>query len=68
MEELVKAVTQKVGISDSQARSAVDTVVSFLKDKMPGIGNQVESFIKGNAGSAGNLVDGLKEKAGDLFK
>ena len=66
MEELVKAVTQKVGISESQARSAVETVVSFLKDKMPGIGNQVESFIKGD--STGNIVDGLKEKAGGLFK
>ena len=68
MEELIKMVTQKVGISESQAKSAVETVVSFLKDKMPGIGNQVESFIKGNAGSAGNMVDDLKEKAGGFFK
>jgi nucleoid DNA-binding protein len=68
MEELIKMVTQKVGISESQAKSAVDTIVSFLKDKMPaGIGSQVESFIKGSSSSAENVVDGLKEKASGLF-
>jgi len=65
MEELIKMVTQKVGISESQAKSAVETVVSFLKDKMPGgIGSQVESFVKGNTGSAGNVVDSIKDKIG----
>ena len=65
MEELVKMVTQKTGISESQAKSAIDTVVSFLKDKMPGgIGSQVESFVKGNTGSPGNVVDSIKDKIG----
>jgi hypothetical protein len=68
MEELIKMVSQKVGISESQAKSAVDTIVSFLKDKLPGgLGGQVESFINGNSSSVGNAVDGLKEKAGGLF-
>jgi len=68
MEELIKMVSQKVGISESQAKSAVDTIVSFLKDKMPGgIGSQVESFISGNSSSVENAVDGLKEKASGLF-
>ena len=68
MEELIKKVTQKVGISEAQAKSAVDTVVSFLKDKMPGsIGSQVEAFLHGNLGSASNLIDGLKGKAGGLL-
>jgi hypothetical protein len=68
MEELIKMVTSKVGISESQAKGAIDTVISFLKDKMPGgLGSQVESFISGNAGSIGNVVDGLKGKLGDLL-
>ena len=63
MEELIKMVTQKVGISESQAKSAIDTVVGFLKDKMPGgIGSQVESFVKG--GSAGNVADSITSKLG----
>jgi hypothetical protein len=36
MEQLIKMVTEKVGISESQAKGAVETIVSFLKDKMPG--------------------------------
>jgi hypothetical protein len=68
MEELIKMVTQKVGISEAQAKSAVETVVSFLKDKMPaGIGSQVESFIGGNAGSAGGVIDSIKDKIGGLL-
>ena len=68
MEELIKMVTSKVGISESQAKGAVDTVVSFLKDKMPGgIGSQVESFISGNTGSVGKVVDSIKDKVGDFL-
>jgi hypothetical protein len=68
MEELIKMVTSKVGISESQAKSAVETVVSFLKDKMPGgIGSQVESFIGGKSGSVGNVVDSIKDKVGGLL-
>lgn len=69
MEDLIKMVTQKVGISDSQAKSAVETIVSFLKDKMPGgIGSQVESFIKGNTGSVGDMADNIKDKVGGFLK
>lgn len=68
MESIIKMVTEKAGISESQAKSAIDAVVGFLKDKMPGgIGNQVESFIKGEAGSMGEVAGGLKDKIGDMF-
>ena len=68
MEELIKVVTAKAGISESQAKSAVETVVSFLKDKMPGgIGSQVESFITGNAGTVGTVIDTIKDKASSLL-
>jgi hypothetical protein len=68
MEELIKMVTAKVGISESQAKGAVETVVSFLKDKMPGgLGSQVESFISGNSGSIGKVADSLKDKVGDFL-
>jgi hypothetical protein len=66
MEELIKMVTQKVGISESQAKSAVETIVSFLKDKMPAIGGQVESFIKGS--TAGSAAENLKEKLGGMLR
>lgn len=65
MDNIIKIVSEKTGITEAQAKIAVDTVVSILKDKMPaGIGSQVESFLKG--GSA-DLAGGLKDKIGGMF-
>ena len=67
MEQLIKMVTEKAGISNTQATQAVETVLHFLKDKMPaGIGSQVESFIKGG-GSISDMAGGLKDKIGGAF-
>jgi uncharacterized protein (DUF2267 family) len=68
MESIIKMVTEKAGISEAQSKSAIETVVSFLKDKMPGgIGAQVESFLKGGTGSLGDVAGGLKDKIGGMF-
>ena len=67
MDAIVKLVAEKTGISESQAKVAVETVASFLKDKLPaGVGSQVDSFLQGGAG--GGLADGLKDGLGGLFK
>lgn len=69
MEELIKLVTSKVGISEVQAKSAVETIVSFLKDKMPaGLGGQVESFIKSSGNKDGGEGGGLIEQIGGFLK
>lgn len=68
MENIIKMVSEKSGISEAQAKSAIETVVSFLKDKMPaGIGGQVESFLKGGSDSAGDIAGGLKDKIGGML-
>ena len=68
MENLIKLVSEKTGISEAQATTAVQTVMTFLKDKMPaGIGSQLDSFVKGGAGNAGNMLGGLKDKIGGMF-
>ena len=68
MESVIKLVSEKAGISEAQAKTAVETVVSFLKDKMPGgIGAQVESFVKGGMGSLGDAAGNLKDKVGGMF-
>ena len=68
MENLIKMVTEKAGISEGQAKTAVETVVSFLKDKMPaGLGGQVESFVKGGEGAGADMISGLKDKIGGIF-
>ena len=35
MEDIVAAVIAKTGLSEAQARSAAETVIGFLKDKLP---------------------------------
>jgi hypothetical protein len=62
MEELVKLVSQKAGIPEAQAKTAVETVVNFLKQKLPQpIAAQIDAVIAG--GKAGDIASGL----GGLF-
>ncbi len=50
MDELIKQVAQKVGISEDQARQAVTQVVAFLKQKLPApIASQIDSVLGGSA-------------------
>jgi hypothetical protein len=64
MNELVKKVTDRVGISEDQAQKAVDIVVSFLKEKLPApISGQLDSLL-GQGGSAADTVKGLGSKLG----
>ena len=58
MEELINLVVQKTGISHDQAKQAVETVVGFLKQKLPApIGGQIDGLLAG--GGAQGLVSGL---------
>jgi len=66
MEQLIKLVSEKTGISESQAKTAVTTVMNFLKEKMPeGMGSQMENLMKG--GSISDMAGGLKDKIGGMF-
>jgi uncharacterized protein (DUF2267 family) len=57
MDEIVKVVAKKTGLSEEMARIAVETVLSHLKEKLPGpIAGQLNAFLgEGEAGS--NLGD-----------
>lgn len=67
MEELIKQVSVKTGISEDQARTAVNTVLGFLKTKLPApVAGQIDNVIGGGEGSAGGLGD-LASKAGSIF-
>lgn len=55
MDELVKQVAQKTGITEDQARQAVTVVVNYLKQKLPApIAAQVDGALSGQ-GAAGAL-------------
>lgn len=57
MDELVKMVADRVGISEAQAKQAVEMVISFLKDKLPEpIAGQLDAVLEGDvAGGLGKL-------------
>jgi hypothetical protein len=59
MDELVKLVVKKTGLPEAQAKLAVETVIGFLKQKLPApIAGQIDGLLSG-AGSADNLMAGL---------
>ena len=67
MDELVKLVADKAGISESQAQTAVETVMGFLKEKLPEpLASQVETVLKG--GDVTDDLSGLAGSVGGLFK
>lgn len=58
MDELVKLVAEKTGLSEEMAQVAVNTVVDYLKDKLPGpAGAQLETLLEG--GDVSDLLGGL---------
>jgi uncharacterized protein (DUF2267 family) len=60
VDELIKMVTAKVGISEAQAKQAVDVVLKFLKDKLPApLGSQLDAVLKGDLGSITDALGGL---------
>lgn len=67
MDEIIKIVAEKTGVSESIAKIAVETVLSQLKDKMPpAIGNQLESYL-GEGSKSDNPLGGLTDALGGMF-
>ena len=63
MDELVTLVQEKTGLSEDKARQAVNVVVDFLKDRLPGpIANQVDAALKNEA-----MMDQAADALGGLL-
>ena len=61
MEELVKQISEKAGISEEQAKVALETVVEFAKAKVPpAFQGMVDSMLKGEKPSGlGGIMGGM---------
>jgi hypothetical protein len=63
MDELIKLVAKKTGLPPDKAKVAVDTVINFLKTKLPpNIAGQLDALLAG-----GNLQDNLTKGLGGLL-
>lgn len=61
MQQLINQVTQRTGIPEDKARQAVDTVVGYLKEHLPGpVASQLDGAISGEG-------SGMAEKAKGMF-
>jgi len=67
MDELIRQVTERTGISEQQARTAVETVLGFLKTRLPApLAGHLDSFTGGGAPAEGG-GGGLAGQAGDVL-
>ncbi|HST88991.1 MAG TPA: hypothetical protein VLJ14_11475 [Ktedonobacterales bacterium] len=65
MDQLINLVTERAGISQDQARTAVQTVVGFLKDKLPGpIASQLDGVLSGQG--SGDMMGQAQQTLGGL--
>jgi hypothetical protein len=65
MQEVVKMVVEKTGISEDLAAKAVAVVQEYIQEKIPGgLGDQVKAVLNGELGDVSSLAD----KAGGLAK
>ncbi len=64
MNELIKRITERTGLSEDQARKAAQTVIGFLKERLPaGLAGQVDSALGSGESSAGDIT----KQAGRMF-
>jgi hypothetical protein len=65
MDELVKLVAGKLGIADDKAKLAVETVVGFLKKKLPApLASQIDGVLAGGGGIMGKAAGFIKGLGG----
>jgi len=65
VDQLINLVTERTGISQDQARTAVQTVVGFLKDKLPGpVAAQLDGALSGQGG--GDMMGQAQQALGGL--
>ncbi len=75
MDDLIKQITDKVGISPDQAKGAIKTVMGFIGDKLPSpIAGQVNKLLgddsdgdDGDDNGGGGLLDQAKGALGGLL-
>jgi uncharacterized protein (DUF2267 family) len=65
MDELINIVAQKTGLAPDKARTAVDTVLGFMKDRLPApIASQLEAALSGKGADIGDLTKGISGMMG----
>ncbi len=68
MDQLIAQITQRTGISDEQAKQAVETVMTFIKAKLPEpLASQVDGVLGGSGSPLDSITDQLPGGLGGMF-
>lgn len=61
MDELKQQLMEKLSLDEGMSQKAIETVVGFLKDKLPdGMEGMLDAVMKGEVPDAGGLLDKAK--------
>lgn len=64
MEELIKKIVDQTGIPADKAKAAAETVLGFIKTKLPGpVSSQIDNLVKG-----GHSDDDIARGAKNILK
>ena len=68
-QQLIQQISQRVGIPPEKAEAAVDTVVGYLKQHLPGpVGSQLDKVVSGEEATGGGLSQAAQNLGGMLGK
>jgi hypothetical protein len=68
MQELINQVAQRTGIPAEKAQTAVDTIVGYLKERLPDqMSSQLDNIVAGKEGGGG-LGDAARNLGGMFGK
>jgi hypothetical protein len=64
--ELIKMVADKVGLPEDKAKTAAETVLNYVKGKLPGpVASQVDNVIGGGSSGAGGIGKTIGKAIGE---
>lgn len=67
MNDLIQRLIEKTGLPEDKATMAVNTVLDFLKEKLPApVASQIDNLMTGEEGG-GSRLGGLGATLGGLF-
>ena len=67
MNEIIQRLIERTGLPEDKAAAAVDTVIGFLKEKLPApVASQIDGLMSGEPGMADKL-GGMGTNLGGMF-
>lgn len=64
-QELVRMVAEKTGLSEDKAHTAAETVIGYLKSKLPaGVSSQLDNIASGRTSNVGDMAANFRGKLG----